>query len=272
MKIFIDTAKLDEIKEAFSWGIVDGVTTNPSLIKKAVDSLKQENKPVKMGDYIVQILKTAGSKPVSLEVIGLTESEMYKQAKMLYSKFNPIARNVVVKIPVNPSVDNPKTTYDGLKVVKRLSDEGIPVNCTLIMSPEQALLVAKAGAAYASPFAGRTDDYLRAKMNDKSGKADYYPAGGGSIEGKLVEDKGIVSGVDLVSKIVQIYRNYNFKTEVIAASVRNPRQVREIALAGSHIATIPFNVLEKMLYHEKTAEGIKSFTADIVPEYRDLFS
>ena len=148
MKIFIDTAKLDEIKEACSWGIVDGVTTNPSLIKKAVDELKARNEKIEMEAYIKQICETVGEgKPVSLEVISLTRGKMIEEAEILYHKFNRIAGNVVIKIPIN-TCDGEDTTsdYDGLKVISELSGKDIPVNVTLIMSSEQALLAAKAGA------------------------------------------------------------------------------------------------------------------------------
>lgn len=274
MKIFIDTAELNQIKEAISWGIVDGVTTNPSLIKKAVDSMKSKGEKINIEDYIERILITAKPNPVSLEVIGLTEAEMYTQGHFLYERFNPIAKNVVVKIPITPSIDSGNTKYDGLKTIGRLAERKIPVNCTLIFTPEQALLAAKAGAKYVSPFAGRIDDELRKIVGETPDKNAYYPAEGKRDyynNNNMFDDNGIVSGVDLVAKTVQILKNYNLKTEVIAASIRNPRQARECMLAGSHIATIPFGVLEKMVYHGKTEEGIKDFTRDIVPEYKALF-
>lgn len=282
MKIFVDTAKLDEIEEAYSWGIVDGVTTNPSLINEAVNVLKKKGKIIDMEAYIKEILEAAKNGPVSFEVIALTEAQMFDQAKRLHNKFNSVAKNVVIKIPVNPASEE-LANYDGLKVTARLSKEGILVNSTLVMSPEQALLAAKAGARYVSPFAGRVDDYLRKEklgwklveanpQKKEFTKASYYPAEGvANDEGKIVHDNGIVSGVDLVKKIMEIYTKYNFKTEVIAASIRNSRQVREMAQTGVHIATIPFFVLEGMIKHHKTAEGIRKFSADVVPEYRNLF-
>ncbi len=267
MKIFVDTAKLSEIREAISWGIVDGVTTNPSLVKKAIE---EEKKDAELEDYIAEILKIAGkNRPVSLEVMGLTAEEMVREAELLYEKFNDIANNVVIKVPINTY----KGSYEGLKTIKTLSEEGIPVNCTLIMTPEQALLAAKAGARYVSPFAGRIDDYLREeKLNMKKGvdfkKHDYYP-----WDGKGVDDNGIKSGSDLVEKTVIILENYGYDTEVIASSIRNPRQVREMALIGAHIATIPFSVLEKMLLHPKTKEGIEKFSEDAAESgYERLFS
>ncbi len=270
MKIFIDTAKLNEIKEALSWGIVDGVTTNPSLIKQAIDAL---GKGVDMENYIGEILRAAGEgHDVSLEVTGLTEEKMFEQAKRLHDRFNSIAGNAVIKIPANPSLNKTSLQdYDGLKVTRRLSEEGIRVNYTLVMTLEQALLGAKAGARYVSPFAGRIDDYLRERAGISFGKGDYYEASGMGEGEEILNDEGIVSGVDLVDNIVQVFREYQFETEVIAASVRNPRQVRELALTGVDIATIPFDVLKRMTSHEKTYEGIVRFTADIVPEYASLF-
>lgn len=302
MKIFIDTAKLDEIKEACSWGIVDGVTTNPSLIKKAVDALKTKGENVEIEAYIRGICETAGEgKPVSLEVISLTQEKMLEEAEILYEKFNKVTGNVVIKIPIN-TYDGETTTsnYEGLKVTSELSKKNIPVNVTLIMSPEQALLAAKAGARYASPFAGRIDDYIRKNLDIEFQKGDYFYFDLMEAIGEqrfyeriedsseklpksayidqeirkyadFAKDKGIGSGVDLVKSIVKIYRNYNIETEVIAASIRNARQVREMAEAGADIATIPFNVIKEMIEHPKTVEGIKNFVADVVSEYRNLF-
>jgi len=185
-----------------------------------------------------------------------------------------------------------------------LSELGIPVNATLVMTPEQALLAAKAGAAYVSPFAGRIDDYLRDKLGMKRGKdykkEDYYDFElMGILESEklsrvissleldslakayldervrsaaaLANDNGIYSGVDLVRSILQIFSNYGFKTEVIASSMRNARQVREVAELGVHIATIPFYVLKEMLLHHKTIEGINAFVKDVVEPYRKIF-
>jgi transaldolase len=277
MKIFVDTAEIDEIKTAISWGIVDGVTTNPSLIKKAVD--KRQGK-VTMVEYIEEIVKITPG-PVSLEVLGGTANEMIIQGRLLYKKFSPYG-NIAIKIPVNPRLqENDGLEFDGLKAIKHLSNEGIPINVTLIMTPEQALLAAKAGAAYASPFAGRIDDYIRTKMGLKLG-TDFQKDSYFGLEfvkkvcdkkaAEMGQDNGVWSGVDLVARILRIYQNYGFKTEVIAASIRNPRQAREVAELGVHIATLPFEVIQGMVMHVKTAEGMRSFTADIVPSYRDLFS
>ncbi len=273
MKIFIDTANLDEIKEALSWGIVDGITTNPSLIKKAVDYFKGKGKNFSMESYIKELLAAAGKeRPVSLEVIGNTEEEMYRQAKTLFEKFNGVAGNVVIKIPVNPETEEGgKNAFDGLKVIKALSDERIPVNVTLIMTPVQALLAAKAGAKYVSPFAGRIDDYLRSSKKITFEKHDYFPAEGLVFGDEIVNDNGIVSGVDLVGSIRDIFDNYDFDTEILAASVRNARQVRELAEVGADIATIPFVVLKDMISHYKTREGMVKFANDTVPEYREIF-
>ena len=299
MKIFLDTADLDEIKLACSWGVIDGVTTNPSLIKKAV--MKRGGK-VTMEEYIKEILRVTPG-PVSLEVIGLTAEKMVEQAKMLYRKFSPYGQPVI-KIPINPSFGDENNMFDGLKAIRQLSRDGIPINATLIMSPEQAILAAKAGATYASPFAGRIDDYIREQLGMKRGvhfqKSDYFDF---SLIGKLAEnnlsriissknadslsklymdeeivsatrlgnDNGIRSGVDLVRSIVKIFRNYGYKTQVIASSIRNARQVREMAEVGADIVTMPLYVLKQMIQHYKTLEGIKAFTADIVPSYAELF-
>lgn len=294
MKIFIDTADIDEIREACSWGVVDGATTNPSLIKQAVD--KRFGR-VSMEDYIREILKTVPG-PVSLEVIALSADEMIKQARLLYEKFSPYGE-VVIKIPVNPSIGFEKNDFDGLKAVKTLSEEGIPTNVTLVMTPEQALLAAKAGATYVSPFAGRVDDYIRSRLGIGFKKEDYFDY---ELLNKIAEEKfktavrgrsesiselymnepirrfftvsrdnGILSGVDLVRSILTIFRNYGFKTQVIASSMRNARQVREVAELGVHVATLPFYVIREMIQHPKTLEGIKRFTDDIVPSYRQIF-
>jgi transaldolase len=267
MKIFIDTAKLEEIEQAYSLGILDGVTTNPSLIKKTIAGLKGQT----MESYIKKILRVARGTPVSLEVIGTTFRDMVAEGKRLFKMFNAVAKNVVVKIPVNPSFEeNSETVFDGIKAIKELSKAKIPVNCTLIFTPEQALMAAKAGAKFVSPFAGRVDDYIRSQNSIPFGKEDYFPAKGWSKHGKVLEDNGIVSGVDLIRQCAEIFRAYRISSEVIAASIRNPRQLRECALAGADIATAPFGVIMGSLAHYKTMEGMKKFTQDIVPEYASL--
>ncbi len=245
MKIFIDTAELDEIQEACSWGIVDGGTTNPSLIKKAVE--KRKNHGIDMAQYIEEICASIPG-PLSLEVISLSVDQMVKEATFLYERFNPINNNVVIKIPINTNAgDSDGKDYEGLKAIGILAGLGIPTNVTLVMTPEQALLAAKAGANYVSPFVGRVDDYVAGHPEDLQG------------------------GIDVVRSIRKIFQNYDFKTKIIAASIRNLRHVRESAEAGAEIATIPFKILKAMMQHDKTREGIIRFAQDVVPEYKELF-
>ncbi|MBD3312822.1 transaldolase [Candidatus Woesearchaeota archaeon] len=268
MKIFIDSADIDEIKDAYSSGVIDGVTTNPSLIKKAAE---KQNAGKDLGDYIKRILDVAKSTPVSLEVTEYRYKDMVKQGKALFKKFNPSAKNVFIKIPVNPSFPDDETRDDeGIKAIKDLSKAGIPVNCTLIFTPEQALLAAKAGARFVSPFAGRVDDYIRKQNSIKFEKSDYYPACGMCRKKGMLHDNGIVSGVDLIAKTVEIFQEYGMKAEVLAASLRNVRQVRECALAGADIATLPFDVIKQLLVHHKSREGMEKFTKDVIPEYVKL--
>ena len=268
LKIFIDSAKLDEIKEAYSLGVVDGVTTNPSLIKAAILDLKTKGEDVDMSSYISKILKVAYGTPVSLEVTGYTYDEMLSQARNLYEKFNPVAENICVKIPINTSHGSKNIDLEGIRVIKKLTDDKIPVNATLIFTPEQALMAAKAGADYVSPFAGRIDDHLRSVNKLTFKKTDYFPAHGLS-EG-IMDDNGIVSGIDLIEQTADILRTHKYAAQVIAASLRNARQAREAAIVGSDIATLPLPVIKDMLRHPQTAEGIEKFIADVVPEYGDL--
>jgi transaldolase len=208
MKFFIDTANIKEIKEANSMGMVDGVTTNPSLIAREGRDFKE---------IITEICQIVDG-PISAEVISLEEAGMVKEARDLAK----IHSNIVVKIPM---------TIDGLKAVRTLAAEGIRTNVTLVFSPLQALMAAKAGAAYVSPFVGRLDD--------------------------LSQD-----GLVLVDQIVTIFDNYDYETEVIVASVRNPLHVLDSALMGADIATIPFDVLKKLASHPMTDKGIAAFMAD----------
>lgn len=302
MKIFIDTAKLEEIKKAISWGIVDGITTNPSLLRIAIEEEKEKGKAVDLESYINEICKVAGEgRPVSLEVLSQKASDMVKEAQILYEKFNPIAGNAVIKIPINTYTGPGVFDYEGLNTIKELSKKKIPINATLVMTPEQALFAAKAGATYASPFAGRVDDYIRKNLGIDFEKYDYFDF---NLVGKIAAEKlddrlrnslsskipsvysderirgtsdiggneGIRSGVDLVRKIVNIFRKYDIKTKVIAASMRHPRQVREVAEAGADIATTPFEVLQAMLKHPKTEEGVKKFYIDATrANYEELF-
>lgn len=280
MKIYLDTSNLDEIHEGFSLGVVDGITTNPSLIKKERDRLAKKGEPVEIADVLTDILETAGTgHPVSLEVIGTTYDEFIREGTILYEKFNKVADNVVVKIPINPvTTDDHSTQYDGLKAIHHFSENRIPVNCTLIFTPEQALLAAKAGAKYISPFAGRIDDFLRTNCAKvEFDKTDYYPASGFPEEGVAFTDEGIVSGVDLVAQIAHVLETHELETfdqqkpMVLAASLRNARQVRECAEVGADIATLPFPVLGTLLQHGNTVEGMKGFIKDVVPEYRKVF-
>ena len=271
MKIFIDSADLEEIQQGYAWGVLDGVTTNPSLLKQAVGKRVKKGEKVRLKEYLSRILEVAKGTPVSLEVTEFTADGMIAEATRLYQLFNPVAGNVYVKIPVNPAF-NPQdsTHFDGIRAIRELTSAGIPVNTTLIFTPEQALLAAKAGAKFLSPFAGRIDDDLRKKAGITLGKLEYFPSEGMDLHGIVLEDNGIISGIDLVEQCVQIVEQYRLKAEVLAASLRNPRQVREAALAGAHIATLPFTVLENMLKHHKTYEGMALFTADVVPEYSQL--
>lgn len=208
MKFFIDTANINEIKEAARMGMADGVTTNPSLIAK---------EDGKFEDIIKEIC-TIVDGPISAEVISLETDGMVKEARDLAA----IHQNIVVKIPM---------TVDGLKATRILTEEKIKTNVTLIFSPLQALMAAKAGATYVSPFVGRLDDLSQ-------------------------------EGLTLVEQIVDIYNNYDYDAEIIVASVRNPLHVLESALLGAHIATIPFNVLAKLASHPMTDKGITAFLND----------
>lgn len=208
MKFFIDTANLSEIKKAWDAGIIDGVTTNPSLISK------ENRDPFELLREICEIVNG----PVSAEAVSLRAEEMIAEAEVL-SKIHP---NIVVKIPM---------TEEGLKAVKKLSAKRIKTNVTLVFSPSQALLAAKAGATYVSPFVGRMDDISHLGMN-------------------------------IVSEILEIYDNYMFNTEVIVASIRNPLHVVEAAKMGAHIATIPYAVIQQLIRHPLTDIGIERFLKD----------
>ena len=208
MKIFIDTANLEQIKEINSWGILDGVTTNPTLVAKEGCDFEAR----------VKDICAVVDGPISAEAISMNAEGMIKEAREL----SKLHRNVIVKIHM---------TDEGLKAVKVLSKEGVKTNVTLVFSPNQALLAAKAGATYVSPFVGRLDDISH-------------------------------DGMDLVRDIVKIYSNYGYKTQVIVASIRHPVHVTEAALAGAHVATVPYDVLKKMLKHNLTDEGIQKFLKD----------
>lgn len=208
MKIFIDTANVEEIRKAAELGVIDGVTTNPSLIAK-------EGRDVK--EVINEICKIVDG-PISGEVISTNSEDMIKEGKEL-SKIN---KNIVVKIPM---------CLEGLKAVSELNKNGIKTNVTLIFSAQQALLAAKAGASYVSPFVGRLDDI-----------------GNG--------------GVEVVADIAEIFKIYDIKTEIIAASIRNPMQVLQVAKLGSNIATIPYKLIIQMTKHPLTDSGMEKFMED----------
>lgn len=283
MKIFIDTAHKEEIQQAYNAGFLDGVTTNPSLMKRAVDTLKEQGKKIDLESYITDILQTAKGTPVSLEVTKSDYEGMVKEGENLFNRFNPVAENVYIKIPINPSFDKNNRNFDGVKAIKELTAKNIPINTTLIFSPEQALMAAKAGAKIVSPFAGRIDDLLRNNADIEFDKHDYYyphipvhghgrekPAAADNGRPEDINDEGIVSGVDLVSEIVDIFNYHDIQCDVLAASVRNRRQLKELALVGADIATVPFSIIESSLSHRKTQEGMKKFTQDVVAEYEQL--
>jgi len=208
MKFFLDTANVKEIQEAASLGLLDGVTTNPSLVAKEGRSFKE---------VLVEICNIVDG-PVSAEVVSLEADAMVKEGKGL----TKIHKNIVVKVPL---------IAEGLKATKRMAAEGIKVNVTLCFSPTQALLAAKAGAWCVSPFIGRLDDISS-------------------------------NGMELIRQILTIYRNYDYKTQVLVASVRHPQHVVEAALAGGHICTMPFSIFQQMVKHPLTDSGLKKFLAD----------
>lgn len=208
MKIFLDTASVKEIQEAASFGLIDGITTNPSLVAKEGRTFK---------DVLLEICGIVDG-PISAEVVSVEADAMVKEGRELAK----IHKNIVVKCPLIP---------EGLKATKKLASEGIRVNVTLCFTPSQALLAAKAGAWCVSPFIGRLDDIS-------------------------------TNGMELIRQIVTIYRNYDFKTQVLVASVRHPQHVVEAALVGGHIATMPFTVFQQLFKHPLTDSGLKKFLAD----------
>ncbi len=278
MKLFLDSAILKDIRDAMSWGIVDGVTTNPSLIKKAAADLaaSADGEELNMESYIKQVLAAAGRMcPVSLEVAGRSADEMIEQGKILYERFDPVASNVVIKVPVSTvNSDGDGDPFDGIVAIEELSDEKIPVNATLVFTPEQALLAAKAGAEYVSPFVGRVDDRIRKTAGMDFEKSDYFPASGivQDESHEMITDNGLISGIELVARTVDIFHQYELECEVIAASVRNSRQIRELASVGSDIATVPFSVLRDMINHPGTRSGVDAFSSDLVDDYLALFN
>lgn len=208
MEIYIDTANIGEIREASGWGVISGVTTNPSLLAKEGRELKD----------VIGEIESLVSGPISVEVIATKADGMISEARDLTT----MAENIAVKIPMIP---------EGLKAVHELSQEGIDCNVTLVFSANQALLAARAGAAYVSPFVGRLDDIG-------------------------------VDGMSMVKDVSEIISHYELETRIIAASVRHPRHVTEAALAGAHIATVPYGVLTKMVAHPLTDSGLERFLDD----------
>lgn len=208
MKLFIDTANVDEIKEIAEWGVVDGVTTNPSLIAKEKRDFKE----------VVTEITGIVDGPISAEVVSLKHDEMIEEAKELAK----IHKNIIIKVPM---------TEEGLIAVKELHAMGIKTNVTLVFTSTQALLAAKAGASYVSPFLGRLDDIS-------------------------------TNGLNLIEEIMDIFNNYSYDTEVIAASIRHPMHVVECARLGCDIATVPYKVFKQMLHHPLTDSGIERFLKD----------
>ncbi len=208
MKFFIDTGDVKEVREAAAMGLVDGITTNPSLIAKSGRKYRE---------VVVEMCELVNG-PISAEVLSTTYDEMMAEAR----DWHKLHKNIVVKLPL---------TQDGLKGVRTCTSEGIRTNVTLCFSPNQALLAAKAGASYISPFIGRLDDISE-------------------------------TGMDLIQKIVTIYQNYDFATEVLVASVRNPTHVVDAALIGAHVCTIPYSVMQQLIKHPLTDLGLQKFVED----------
>ncbi len=208
MKFFLDTAHVPDIREAAAAGLVDGITTNPSLLSK------EKGEPVEIVRDIAKIVEG----PVNAEVVSTNAEGMVREGL----EWRKVADNIVVKIPM---------TLEGLKAIRTLSDQSIPTNCTLVFNSIQALMAAKAGAGYVSPFVGRLDDIQ-------------------------------TPGMELISQIVQIFQNYDITTEVLVASIRSPVHVVEAALAGADVSTMPYSVLEQLSKHPLTDIGLERFLAD----------
>ena len=208
MKFFLDTANIDEIRNAAEYGLIDGVTTNPSLVSKEGRDFKE---------ILLEITKIVDG-PISAEVVSTDASGILREAYELAK----IHKNIVVKVPM---------IKEGMKALKQLSKDGIKTNITLVFSANQALVAAKLGATYVSPFVGRFDDISEV-------------------------------GMDLIGDLAQIFANYQFPTQILVASIRNPLHVREAALVGAHVATMPFKVLEQLLKHPLTDIGLERFLKD----------
>lgn len=272
MKLFLDSADIEEVEKAYALGIMEGITTNPSLLKQALDARKKGKKKLDLEEYLKELVFIAKGTPISLEVANAEHEKMYEEGLSLYQRFNPLANNVVIKIPLNPSLNGKMRIMDGVKTIKALTQARIPVNATLVFTPEQALMAAKAGASIVSLFVGRIDDYIRTQHGIGFEKEDYFPGEGYIKDGKHIQDNGIVSGIDALAKTAQIFRQYNLKAQLLAASIRNTHQLREAALAGAHIATVPFETLMAALNHPKSQEGIKKFMDDVPADYIKLAS
>jgi transaldolase len=270
MKLFLDSADTDELERACSLGIIEGVTTNPTLLKQALDVRRKGKKRVDLEEYLRELVFIAKGMPISLEVASTEYEKMHEEALSLYQRFNPLANNVVIKIPFNPSLNGKTRTTDGIKAIRALAQARIQVNATLLFTPEQALIAAKAGATYASLFIGRIDDNLRTQHGIGFEKEDYFPGGGYVKEGKHIQDNGIVSGIDALTKTAVLFKQHGLKTQLLAASIRNVQQMREAALAGANIATIPLSVLMNALNHPESQKGIKKFLDDVPSEYAKL--
>ncbi|MFZ2455427.1 MAG: transaldolase family protein [Candidatus Altiarchaeia archaeon] len=271
MKLFLDSAKLPEIEKANSCGILDGVTTNPALIKTAMEDLNERGEALNIWEYTDRIMMSSAGIPV---ILGVTESScegIANQGRALYYLFNPVAGNVYIKVPVNPSFAGERgRDLEGTAAIKTLSGAGIPVTATFIFTPEQALMAAKAGAKIVCLHAGKLDDYILTQHGIKADAVDCLPAEGLRSEIGVLDDNGIVSGVDLIKTTVSLFRKYNIGTQIMAASIRSVRQVREVALAGADIATLPLSLIEALMDHPKTREGMELFKQGILQEYADL--
>jgi transaldolase len=271
MKVFLDSAKLSEIEKAHSCGVLDGVTTNPTSIKNAMEDLKERGESLNIWEYTDRILMSSAGIPV---ILGVTESSyegIANQGSALYYLFNPVAGNVYIKVPVNPSFEGEcGRDLEGAAAIKTLSAAGIPVTATFIFTPEQALMAAKAGAKIVCLHAGKLDDHILARHDIIPNAAGCLPAEGLKTQTGVLDDNGIVSGVDLVKTTAALFKRYNLETQIMAASVRSVRQAREVALAGADIATLPLNLIESIMAHPKTREGMELFKQGILQEYADL--
>lgn len=271
MKIFLDSAKLSEVERLHACGILDGISTNPSLIRDAVEDLKLKGESLSIWEYTDRLLMSSAGLPVIMGITESSSSGMADQGRALFYLFNPVASNVYIKVPVNPSFEGEVgREFEGIQVIKTLSAAGIPVTATFIFAPEQALMAAKAGAKIVCLHAGKLDDYILQEHGVAENSAGCLPAGGLKLQTGVLDDNGIVSGVDLIEKTVALFGKCKIDTEVMAASIRTPRQAREAALAGAGIATLTMGLIERLMSHPKTLEGMELFKQGILQEYADL--